>query len=305
MQLIKLRFFQIKRDLGLWFILIAVTGFYFASLIPAEEKNYVIGINAAFLFILLNHHTNRNDFNFLKHYIHSYRWQIIINYNLLALPLSAGMAFGTSSISPFLLHILVSLTGLLEFTVKGAKLRFISRFVPPAHFEWISGLRRNFFILIVLFALALILSPVKLFGIAALFLLNLTFIGFFHSYEPLMMLNPENKDIKSFLRQKVNFFISVIAITNIPLLVINSLFNTDVIAFDFFFFLSFILLGATAIYIKYANYYPNGEQGFNIDSLILTASVLLPYLLPLSIIIYFNSRKKAIANLTVYLDDQS
>ena len=155
------------------------------------------------------------------------------------------------------------------------------------------------------FLLCLFFSPVKFFGTVSLFLLNSIFLGFYSSFEPLVMLNPEHQDVDSFLKKKAWFFSKVILVLNIPLLLINSAFHIDIAWFNACFLAGFLLLASCAVYIKYASYKPNDELRFHIDYLLLFASALIPFLLPIAFLLNSSHKKKAIQNLLHYTDDNS
>lgn len=300
-QLFKLRYFQIKRDLSYWVFIIAIIAFYVSKNITETSLGYCSVFAGLILFFLYNYHLNRKDFNFIKHYLNRPKIQVCINYNLLILPLSFALAFGIYWKYLFIVHLLVSLISFTDIKIQYFKFLFISKYVPSSHFEWISGLRKNLPALFFIFLLAIIFSPVKLFGIVALLLLNLLFLGFYNYFEPLIMLNPENLSAEVFLNKKVSFLSRVTLLLNAPLLLINTLFNPEVVWFNTGFMFAFLLLAASTVYIKYASYKPNTSMRLSIDFLILFSSILLPYLIPLGIFIYFSNKKKAIANLTNYL----
>jgi hypothetical protein len=300
-QLFKLRYFQIKRDLSYWLIIIAIVTFYVSKSISETSLLHSLSLSAFILFLLFNYHINRKDLNFIIHYLKAPKLQICLNYNLLILPLSLAIATGIYCEYFFLIHLLVSLISFMELRIKFFKFDIITNYIPSAQFEWISGVRKNFASLCLLILLAIILSPVKLFGLAALFLLNSVFLSFYNFFEPLLMLNPENLSIDFFLRKKISFLISNILFINIPLLTINVIFNPEAIWFDLSFMFAFLLLAASTVYIKYANYKPNTSIKLSIDFLVLTISIFLIYLIPLSIYLFFSNKKKAITNLSYYL----
>lgn len=305
MQLLKIRYYQVKRDLGYWIVVIAAAVFYLAGQLDALKEPYPLLVPLVAVMFLVGYHVNRPDQNFIKKYFASSQKTILINYNLLVLPLTMGMVFSVGWFYALLIQVLVSLVAFTERKANGLKLLFVGRLIPPSQFEWISGLRSNLLAVVFLLVIALVLSPVKLFGLVALFLLNSILLGFYSYFEPIVMLNPDQLDKKSLLNRKINFFIKMVLLTSAPVLILNSVLHPEAISFNFFFLLGFILLAASTVYMKYAAYKPNQQQGFNVDALVLIASLFIPYLLPLSLFIYYNNRKKAIHNLSTYIDDHS
>lgn len=303
MQLLKLRYFQLKRDPGVWVLIIAGAAFYLSYYISSAATTYSLVFAACCAVALAGYHINRIDFDFIHHYLDKTRKQILLNYTILMLPFSSGLIAAGHLEHAVGLQIFVAVISQLRPKISTQKFSFLQRLIPPEHFEWISGVRRNFYFILVFLLVAIILSPVKFFGLLALFLLNITFLGFYNFYEPLLMLNPRNLPIQEFLREKTDYTLKVVLVVNTPLLLVNSIFHFESSWFCLCFIFGFSLLASCAVYLKYAYYHPNGVQGFRIDFLILITGVLVPYLLPLCIYVYYSSRKKAILNLSHYLHD--
>lgn len=302
-QLIQLRAYQIKRDLSYWIIIIAVAAFYISKSISDYSLVYGVGLTGVVISSLYNYHLNRKDINFINKYLQRPKLQICFNYNLLIFPITFAMCLSQLWYLALLLQIAVSIVSQTTIRFSNLKLRFISKYIPSQHFEWITGTRKNFYLLCVLLLIAIVLSPVKLFGLVALFMFNLVIVGFYNFSEPVMMLNPQNLIPEIFLSKKITFLSGVLFAFNAPLLIINVLFHQEIIWFNVCFLFGFLLLAASSVYIKYSNYKPNEPGRFSIDYLALIASLFIPYLLPLGILIYFSSRKKAIANLSYYSND--
>ncbi len=305
MQLLKLRVLQLRRDLSYWVIIIGASSLYLSYSVSKVSQVYSLTLLGAASLFFYTYHARRKDLNFVSRYFTAPRLQICFNYNLIVLPLSLGCFLNGYFLYSLLFHFLISSIAFFDLKSYSLKLLFIGKYIPPQHFEWISGIRKNFHILFPLLLLAIVLSPVKLFGLVVLFIINTIFIDFYTSFEPLIMLNPGHHDLKEFLMQKINFFIKIILILNIPVLCINSIINPDALWFNVCFLMAFLLFASCSVFIKYAHYKPNDSLGFNLDFLILFSSVLMPYLLPLSVYIYFSNKKKALTNLSYYSDDNS
>jgi len=300
-QLFRLRYFQIKRDLGYWIIIIAVACFYLSKTISeTSQLNCQIFIGIV-LFSLYNYHINRKDLNFIEHYLQAPKLQVCVNYNVLILPLSFALASDVYWKWIFFVHLFATLIGIFYVKLTSFKFLFIGKYISAPNFEWTAGVRKNFLTISVLLLIALILSPVKLFGVVALFILNFIFFSFYNYCEPLIMLNPEDLPVEVFLQKKIRFLIRTLLVINVPLLLVNCLFNPDIIWFNVGFMLAVLLLGACTVFIKYANYKPNTALRLNMDYLILTSSVVIFYLLPLGILIYISNKKKAIHNISNYI----
>ena len=304
MQLLKLRYFQIKRDLGVWVFLLAIlaTGLTVFMCDRKDRVPYIfIGVCVMTLY---NHYHRRKDLNFLKRYVQNHKVQISLNYLISILPITVGLAISKQW---YLLLLCVSATASLPFigtSDKHLRLQFINRYIPSTQFEWISGLRRSFALIVLVLIVTLMLSPVKLFPLIGLFILNSIFAGFYYEFEPRYMLNPSSLSNSEFLQRKVAFTWRMILYISLPVLLINCVFEQDMIAANAFYLIGFMIMAAGMVYLKYAQYEPGEQLKPTADSLFLALGVLVPYLLPLSLLIAWNNRKKAIQHLSNYFNDQ-
>ncbi len=303
MQLLKIRYYQLKRDLSYWVIIIAVLLFFVAKLISAHSLLYSWGFTGSVLALLYLFHVSRKDTTFALNFLKQGAWQMAVNYSVTVIPISIGFLVTANGLCALVLQLGVIGMAFLKPSITSLRIKTFTSFIPPQHFEWISGLRKQFYLLLLLLLLACILSPVKLFATVGLFLLNTSLLSFYILHEPLLMLNPKRLSVTDFLKEKIQFAIKVIAILNIPILLVNSFFQPDVWVFNLVFLLGFFALTAATIHIKYADYTPNETIGFKIDFLILYAGIFLPYVLLIGIFILISNRKKAMINLNYYLND--
>jgi hypothetical protein len=303
MKLLMIRYFQIRRDLGFWIFLIAAFIFFTAQAIASEKSSYAWYLAILASFGLYQHYLQRRDLVFIKTYFDHSRWHIVLNYNLTLLPCSAALLLTNNFLPVIFMHGFVSAIPMMNFSLNGPAYLFLGRYIPSTQFEWISGLRKNGLILIALLLLAMALSPVKLFGPGALFLLNLIFIGFYNLFEPRIMLNAHHLPVDRFLREKARYLCMMVVFINLPLLAVNCIFHPEVTFINLAFLFSFILLAANSVLIKYANYLPGESMSFSGDMLVLFAAVFIPYLLPLSVLLYFVNLKKAKNNLLQFIDE--
>ncbi len=303
MQLARIRFYQLRRDLGAWTFIIAAAAFFIVREIVSEKPQYSWFISIILIFAIQQHFLQRKDLSFARSLFQNAKWQMVLNYNITLLPCTLAFVITGNLLPAIVTHGIGSILPWVTFKLAGPRYLFLGRLVPSSQFEWITGLRKNAPLLLILCMLAIALSPVKLFGIAALFLLNLTFIGFYSISEPRIMLNPHNTTVAKFLNDKIRFVITVILVTNLPLLVVNCLFHQEVIFINAGFLLSFLLLAANSVLIKYSNYQPGESLSFSGDMLILLAAVFIPYLIPIAIMLYFVNHKKARLNLSQFTDD--
>jgi hypothetical protein len=297
-QLLKLRYYQLRRDLGIWVFIIALLVYFVAQYISEVSEIYSYYFAAVIAVLLHNYHSQRKDLAFVSKYLVNPRRQIFFNYNLILCPTSFAFISNGRWLPLLFLHVLVSLAVLIKLKSATMRFGFFTKFFPVSHFEWVAGIRRTLLLLIPLLLVAIILSPVKLFGLAALLLINSIFISFYNEFEPLNMLNPENSGAEEFLSRKIYYVDKILIVTNLPLLIINSAFHPEVIWYNAGFLISFMILAHCTIYIKYASYEPKASMPFHFDFLLLYASVLIPFLLPISFLILYYNKKKAITNIS-------
>jgi hypothetical protein len=304
MQILKIRFYQLKRDLGiLFFPLLALASCisYFSFNHPDKVGLYVIAI---IIYLFYSFHKNRGDLSFVYKHFNSAKTQIITEYQLFLLPFSLPVLFTDYWYSFFVLHVLVLAIPFLETS---RKIQFKFLFITK-HFKndyiFISGVRKNLFVLIPLILIAFLLSPLKLFPLVALFIFNAVVFSFYEVNESVQMIQASNKTPKQFLSSLLSSAIVKLVIVNAPVLIINTLFNFDLFLFNLYFLLYNLLMLATVMVLKYADYqYKKQGNSIQIKLIIMILGLFIPYLSPLTLIFYVQSRVEAIKNLNNYLDD--
>jgi hypothetical protein len=278
-------------------ITIAALGFVTGNLICERSFQLRITYTVTLLLIIVSYHSKRKDLAFALKYFETPRLQMSAVYNVFILPFSLPLLFTSQAFLLPGLHALVSLVPLIEKSRASIRIRTLKLSFFEDHFEWISGIRRNLTVLVLLILFVLVLSPVKLFGPAALLLLNVVIISFYNESEPLSMLNARALAPVDFLREKNRFLTRTLLTLNFLPLLVNTLFHQDALVFNACLLVGFHLLASISLFMKYASYEPRESVPVQIDMLIVFFSVLVPYLLPLSIFIYYSKRKAAITNL--------
>ncbi len=237
-----------------------------------------------------------------KHFDDSKK-QIIIEYQLFLLPISLASLFSSYWYCFSILHFIVFCIPFIQLKTKiQFKFLFLTRLLKNDYI-FISGIRKNLIVLLVFALLALLLSPLKLFPLVALFLFNSVVFSFYEPSESVQMLQASNQSPKQFMTSLFNAGITKLAVINFPILLINSLFNPDLWMFNFYFFAYNMLILATVIALKYESYdFKKSGNNFQIKLIIMILGLFIPYLCPLAIVFYFQSRSGAIKNLNTYLD---
>jgi hypothetical protein len=120
-----------------------------------------------------------------------------LEYQLFLLPVSIPCLFTNYWYCFLFLHLFVLFIPFLNIKSKyDFKFSFITRFFKDDYI-FISGIRRNLISLIILFLLALALSPLKLFPLVALFLFNNVVFSFYEANESLQMLQASQQTPKA------------------------------------------------------------------------------------------------------------
>ena len=305
MQLLKIRFYQIKRDLGILFFPILILTFsvsYFAFNHPEKVGLYAVAI---ILYLFYNFHKNRGDLSFAYKHFNSAKTQIVVEYQLFLLPFSIPVLLTSFWYGFFILHLIVFAIPFIDTNRKiQFKFLFLTQYFKNDYI-FISGIRKNLFVLIPLILIALVLSPLKLFPLVALFIINAVMFSFYEINESVQMVQASNKSPKQFLSNLVYLGTLKLLIINTPVLLINTIFNFDLFLFNLYFLVYNVLMLATVIVLKYADYeYKKQGNSIQVKLIIMMLGLFLPYLSPLTLIFYVQSRTEAIKNLKKYLDDQ-
>ena len=304
MQLLKIRYYQLKRDLGNLFFVIIILAFglsYFFFDHPNQYGYYVTGI---VLYILYSFNQSRKDLGFITKHFNKPQLNVVIEYQLALLPFSIPSLLTSYYYCFFILHGAAMLIALLNIKPSSTlKLLFLMKYFKN-DFIIIAGIRKNFILLIVFSLTALILSPLKLFPFIALYLVNQIIYGFYNTNEGIQLLRAHELNAKQFLNHIIKRHLIYLAILNAPVLFINSIINMDMIYFNLFFLGYNLLTHSCIIYFKYGNYLPKKQtQNNQLKLIIISLGLFLPYLAVLTVIYFFQSKKEATVNLTYYLDD--
>ena len=304
MQLLKIRYYQLKRDLGILFFVIVLLAFglsYFFFDHPNQYGYYVTGI---ILYILYSFNQSRKDLGFIARHFNNPLLNIIVDYQLVLLPFSIPSLLTNYYYCFFILHIAAVLIALLNIKPSlPFRLLFLSKLFN-GNFIFIAGTRKNFILLIIFILIALTLSPLKLFPLIALYLANQLIYSFYNINEGIQLLRASELTAKQFLNYIIKKHLIYLAILNAPVLLINSMINMDMTYFNLFFLAYNLLTHACIICFKYGNYLPKKQtQNNQLKLIIISLGLFLPYLAVLTIIYFFQSKKEATINLTYYLDD--
>jgi hypothetical protein len=308
--LLNIRLLQAKRELsnagpgiiivfGLLLFLIYVT----FNLFQKTPDAYYL--TAFILIICLSVQSYRNDKQFVYAHIRKPHLEIFLEYLLLTFPFAITCLFTANWFCYPGLVILLLFVPYLKFTVKQKTyFKNVSSIIPAADFEWISGFRKSFVFLIPLFFLALGLSWFRILPLLLLWFITVSIASFYTECEPLHILKEGNFSSKRLLNHKLMRHSKYLILLYFPVLVINTVFNPGYWVLNLLFIPVQLSLVCYSICLKYSSYEPNKKTiGNSIILALVSLGSIIPYLLPIPLLMTFFTYGKAKRNLNNYLHD--
>lgn len=309
--LLKIRFIQLWRALkeggsGSVLLPLLLTGLSFATF--KAYQNLIYGsLIAGFLFLsCLSFHLRRKDKFFAQLHIPNWRIQFYAEYVTATIPFSFTALFSKHYyLFPLLLLALLIVPFIQYSPVQKTKLKNISKiFTPSDSIEWISGIRRNFPVMVPIYVLAIVTCRMRFLPLLLLWFITTTILNFYNEYESLNILKSNHHQASHFLNHKIKKHCLYVGYFYCPILVFNAIFNSDFIDINILFLLVQFALLTFAITNKYTNYIP---AQINIASnsavAIISIGSIIPYLLPLPLMFSVVYYKRAIQNLKNYFHD--
>lgn len=305
MQILKIRFYQLKRDLGILLFPVLALFSGLSYFFCHHKDHYGLYVIAIISYLFYSFHKSRGDLTLVYKHFNSPRLQILTEYQLFLLPVSIPVLFTSYWYGFFILHAVVFIIPFMNTTRKiQFKFLFLTKYFKNDYI-FISGIRKNVFLLMPLVMVALALSPLKLFPLVALFMVNAVVFSFYTINESVQMIQASDKTPGQFLSGLLRSSALKLLIVNAPVLMINTLFNADLFLFNLYFLGYNLLILATVIALKYAEYaYKKQGNSIQIKLAIMVLGLFIPYLSLLTLMFYIQSRAEAIKNLTTYLDDR-
>lgn len=260
----------------------------------------------AFLFLLcVSIQSYRNDKQFVYIHIRKPHFEMYSEYLALTFLFSASSLFTDHWFCFPLLIVALVLVPFLKFTIK-QKTHFasISSLIPAVNFEWISGFRKSFGMLIPLYLLTIGLSWFRILPLFILWIITVSIAAFYTECEPLHILKEGNLSSKKLLKRKLIRMAKYILILYVPVLVINTIFNPEYWILNLLFIPLQISLVGYSVCLKYSSYEPNKNAiGNNVILSVVSLGSLIPYFLPVPMLMGIFTYEKAKTNLNNYLND--
>ena len=300
----RFRLRQIGRELmnlGLFYSAIvsgAILFIYYLSWITIQEPGR-LGYSLPALLPVLWLYFSRRDVIFLKKLTRDFRFLLFLEYFIIALPYFLSAGFHQK-------YFLLAISGLITLTLAffpwkasgnsgtGWKLNFI----PKDSFEWKAGIRKNGLILLTVLLISIFTSPLPAVSLILVWIINVIIISFYSNHEGKDILRVSSTHAQKFLRNKIFMACRFQAsLQTLPLLAYFTFHPGHWWLILFVFLYSMISVTCTIIF-KYAYLDPGTNS--NPSSLyqsITVISFLIPFLLPVPMILGIIKRRAAIKRL--------
>jgi hypothetical protein len=308
--LLFIRLKQLQRELkglGLYGpIVIAIVCFLsFASLKQFQHLQSAYYLVAAITLIAFALQYYRKDKLFIYKHVENPHLQMFSEYVALALPFCVPGLFTVNWICFPALMLLLFCIPFLKFSFsQKVVFKNLSSIIPATNFEWIAGIRKNYLSLIGLYLLATAFCWFRILPLFLLWLLTVMVISFHSECESIQVLRGGDKSPQKYVMDKLKTNSLFIAILYLPLLIINTIFNSEFLVINTCFFASQFFLVSFAICFKYSLFKPSKNLiGNSIALTIFSVCSALPWFFPVTALLsifYFN---KAVQNLKEYLND--
>ncbi len=308
--MIRLRWRQFRRNTGdmnplLW-LFAAIIALAFLTRLQAwaacNPDGWYVALGAG--LTLYGIHQSRSDLRFMQHLSRRPQWIWVGEYLIFSLPFSL-LLLSAANWQATLLWWLCCLS--VPFTpVRRAQVWpqvFWGRLLPAALYEWISGMRKFGIFILLLYAFAFV--SVFFLPYAALFFfwLLLSFLAcFYQECESHQLLSAAELPARQYLHKKIRLHISFACMVGLPVYLVYILFYPDQIWVVLVFLILSSIMHLFFILNKYATYRPNRKIGGSgiLQSLVML-SVVIPFLVPLPLILCFRDYGRAVRNLDFYI----
>lgn len=260
--------------------------------------------------ILASIHFKRPDYNFLKKLGANAQWLFSAEYGILSLAfivLFAYKHYWGTSIALLAEVFVLPLIPQLFIHIKSRENTqwwHSHTFWSPLHFEWISGVRKRFLYIAILWVLGLIFCFLAPVAPIITFMLTLVVIQFYALCEPKEMVEVLGYSAQRFVRWKIRQALRWFGVLIAPFWIGFLAFN-----FSYWFVLPAVLfisnlLISLAVVLKYASYSPNEDLSHN--NTLMAMAIMFCFLPPFSFLVntfwLIRYYRRAVHNMENYLD---
>ncbi|HNP47453.1 MAG TPA: hypothetical protein PKK99_00255 [Bacteroidia bacterium] len=315
--LLRIRVLQLSRSLSglplVYWLLIAggIAYFSYGLYLKLSDIFYALISISVYILLVLYIHFARNDHRFLKSVAFHPLRIYLGEYFCLSMPFLVLLALnGWWWLILLCLCIWLTETILLFFLPVGNRghlflgSRLLIPLVPMSFFEWRSGLRKHGTFIFIVYAFAIGLSGLTLVSLFVLLLVSMSFSSFYSDGESAAVINAESLSPQQFLKHKLKTHVIACTMFFIPGLLIYLFRHPHDWIYVLLASLIFIINVSYFILIKYSFYRPDEKLAAgSVWVAILFASTLIPFLLPLPLMIIVRNYSVAKNNLKLYVDD--
>jgi hypothetical protein len=262
-------------------------------------------ITASLLLLCIYIQYTRKDKDFIYKQLQHPQVQIFFEYAVLTMPFSISSLFTNNWFCYPMLLLALAGTAYLKFQHQHRVVfKQLSSYIQPAHFEWISGFRKQYIALISFYSIALAFSWVRILPLFLLWCTTIMICSFYQENEPVHILRQGNNTASLFLINKIKYPLKKLLLLYTVPIIIQAVFENEFLPLTLLFVPAQLALVCFSIVLKYTTYKPNtlaiGNQvAFSIVSLLAA----MPYFMPIPVILSLVYFYKAEKNLKKYLHD--
>lgn len=302
------QFLRALAELGIIRILVLIVIITFTVgilLSYLSQSGYVGYISIGFGLIIFSIQLNRKDKIFLKTHFENFKLALFVEYISLSIPILICLLVFKHWIPTSFLLLACFVIPYFNFSYERRTLNTkIQELIPSDAYEWKSGVRRLFFIILPIWILGVSASFFIGSVPIALFLIGISILNFYEKCEPYEMILASETGAKKFLFKKIKLQTILFSVLALPLVFLFVLFHTKNWYIPIVEYLIFIVLHIYFILTKYAFYEPNiKSMPAQLLSSIGVVAGIVPFLLPIIAILSVRFYIKSIENLNVYLND--
>lgn len=309
--LLQIRWWQIRKELqgiGLVYVFVLLVLVFFASgfaLTQYRDNPNAFLMAGLVAGAVLSLHIGRKDKDFILKHITNPARKMFLEYAVLTVPFTVPVLFTQHWWLFIAMQLAFAGIALLRVSQRGfTRLAFLSSWIAPADFEWLSGVRKSWLFLLVLYILAWATCWIMAAPLVCLWLFTVQVSSFYIECEPLTMLRATYTNGRSFIHTKIRRHSGMLLLVSLPVLVTNSIVCPQMWWINALFAGAQLLLLIFAVLLKYALYIPERTlSGNNILLGIAALSGAVPFLLPVPLLMNLRNYGRAIRNLKTYGHD--
>ncbi|MDD2550716.1 MAG: hypothetical protein PHD00_11545 [Bacteroidales bacterium] len=298
-EILKIGLFRIAVLLGL-----AIMVFFFLFMQASQLPNASYA-SIAILLLIVVLHIKRGDRLFLRINFNSYKWVYFVEYTLVTFPFLIFLMIHSYWYLALSMVFVLGIIVQLDFKINRISYNTrIQRWIPSQCFEWKSGARSSFILIVCVWLIGLLLSFFVGSVPISMMVLGVISLNFLENGEPYQMLVAYEKAPNKFLLLKIRLQVVLLSIVCAPLFLSFLVFHYQLWYIPLLILLVFCVLQVYSTFVKYSFYEPNSSSPA--AQLLLgvgIVSFMVPVLVPLVFLLTFRFYFKAKQNLNFYLND--